>query len=179
MAPVMADHIAAIVKSVGQRKVRKPPRAGFGLVNLSILILLTFGAFISLPWFNHLLPLPQKKAGLISSETPLEATEILLTEQPPGQVFHEMGFGSYLIWAAGRDYKVFVDPRIELYPLELWRDYLSLSRGRPGWENILQGYEINTLILNPATQGGLIEAAGNSADWGQLYEDQAAVIFVR
>jgi hypothetical protein len=179
MAPVLADHIAAIVKSVGQNEVRKPPRAGFGLMNLAILILLLCSAIISLPWFNHLLPLPQKKAGLISSETPLEATEILLKEQPPGQLFHEMGFGSYLIWTAGGDYKVFIDPRIELYPLELWRDYLSLSSGRSGWEDKLQGYEINTLMLNPATQRGLIEAAGNSPEWSLLYENQAAVLYVK
>ena len=92
---------------------------------------------MSLPWFKHLLPLPLKKAGLISYETPVAATQVLLREHPPGPIFNEQGFGSYLIWAAQPDYPVFVDTRLELYPLGsgaiTWKSRLRGKVGRTSW----------------------------------------------
>ena len=45
---------------------------------------------LALPWFKHLLPLPPIKAGLISAETPIAATQVLLRERPPGPIFNEL-----------------------------------------------------------------------------------------
>ena len=134
---------------------------------------------LALPWFKHLLPLPATKAGLISRETPTAATEVLLRERPPGPIFNEPSFGSYLIWAAQPEYPVFVDTRLELYPPEVWRDYLEISAGREGWEAKLARYGVKTLMLSPTAQPALLAAVRDSPDWHLLYEDAAAAIFVR
>ena len=88
-----------------------------------------------------------------------------------------MGFGSYLIWAAYPDYQVFVDPRIELFPFEIWEDYIALSNALPGWEERAGTYGIRTLLLNPDRQALLVAAAEASQNWILAYEDQSAVIF--
>ena len=136
-------------------------------------------AFASLPWFKALWPLPPEKAGVISAETPLAATEFLLRERLPGNLFHAMGFGSYLIWAAQPAYPVFIDPRIELYPARLWMDYLNVSAAAPGWEDRLAAHNVQTLMLSPQEQAGLLEAARASAQWDEIYADAASVILTR
>jgi hypothetical protein len=88
-----------------------------------------------------------------------------------------MGFGSYLIWAAQPDYRVFVDPRIELYPRQIWEDYIIITNALPGWEEYLERYGVRTLMLSPVDQVKLIEAVEASGAWRQVYRDQAAVIY--
>jgi hypothetical protein len=107
------------------------------------------------------------------------ATDFLLGHRLPPQVFHYAAYGSYLIWAAAPRVRVFVDPRIELYPAPLWATYHALSRGDPGWQRTLDRYRVNTLLLDRAEQPGLIQAAAADARWRQVYADAIAVIFVR
>jgi hypothetical protein len=142
-------------------------------------VLLTAGALVTLPWFKERLPLPPAKAGLISAETPVAATEFLLRERLPGPLFHAMPFGSYLVWAAQPEYPVFVDSRIELYPVEVWLDYLHISAAGCGWEERLARYGVRTLMLSPQEQPALVAAARASPRWRQVYEDTAAILFVR
>jgi hypothetical protein len=200
MAPILAEHVERIVESAKERiseSARKhestrdttiptpysplptPQTKIQNTLNVTLVGLLLLGAFVSLPWFKALWPLSSDKVGLISAETPVAATEFLLRERPPGNLFHAMGFGSYLIWAAHPAYPVFVDPRIELYTVELWMDYVSLSTAAPGWEERLDQYGIQTLMLNPEEQMGLLNATRESGQWDEIYTDSASVILTR
>ena len=134
---------------------------------------------VSLPWFKDRLPFPAQKAGLISAETPVAATSFLLQRHLPPQVFHSADDGSYLIWAATPQVRVFADPRVELYPTRLWNTYHALSRGDAGWQRTLDAYGVNTLLLSRRHQSGLVAAAAASADWQQVYADSTSVIYVR
>jgi hypothetical protein len=179
MAPVLADHLVALYAGWSTTRPSRPPIRERPALNYLIAAVLCVGVLLGLPWFKHLLPLPVKKAGLISYETPVAATQALLREHPPGLIFNEQGFGSYLIWAAQPDYPVFVDTRLELYPLALWRDYADISAAREDWQARLDRYGIRTLMLSLAEQPALISAARASPEWRLLYEDDAAVIFTR
>ena len=149
------------------------------MLNTVFVIVILLLGLVSLPWFKSALPLPEMKAGLISAETPLEATQVLLDERPPGQLFHAMSFGSYLIWAAQPDYPVFVDSRIELFSTEVWLDYLAISNAQGDWEQKLIDYGVNSLMLSPTEQQGLVLAARESNQWRVIYQDATAVIFTR
>ena len=39
------------------------------------------------------------------------------------------------------DLPVAVDSRIELFPTEVWADYLAVARGGDGWEDVLAAWE--------------------------------------
>ncbi len=138
-----------------------------------VLVLLT------LPWFKGGLPLPAQYRELASQETPVAATEFLLAQRLPGQVFHGVGFGSYLIWAAQPEYPVFIDARFEMYPVEVVNAYLRISNAIGDWEGDLRAYGVNTLMLSPQDEPAIVRAAGGSANWSQVYADAHAVIFVR
>ncbi len=182
LAPVLADHLPNLGEQA-RRMVKQP----FGpqtegqsvLLNYVLAGLVLFGAFFSLPWFKGGMSFLGEKAGLLSSETPVEATRYLLREQLPNPLFHDMSFGSYLIWAAQPEYPVFVDPRIDLYPADVWRDYIGLSAARDDWEATLDEYGINTLMLSLDTQWLLVEAARESPHWRLIFADAHTVIFVR
>lgn len=187
MAPVLAEHVERIGESARKRiaeGAKQPSQQTSNIklqttLNVLLVGLLFLGAFVSLPWFKALWPLSPDKVGLISAETPVAATEFLLRERPPGNLFHAMGFGSYLIWAAQPAYPVFVDPRIELYTAELWLDYVNLSTAAPGWEKRLDKYGMQTLMLNPEEQAGLLNAARESGQWDEIFTDAASVILTR
>ena len=155
-----------------------PSWAGSPVFNLAFALLLAAMAFFSLPWFKPALPLPQVKAGLVSAETPVEATRFLLQERPPGPLFHALSFGSYLIWAAQPDDPVFIDSRFELYSSEVVSDYL-LASNAIDWEARLERYGVRILMLSPAEQPQLVEAVASSRGWQEIYRDPAALIFVK
>jgi hypothetical protein len=119
------------------------------------------------------------KSGLISTVTPIDATSFLLQRKPEGRLFSDMGFSSYLIWAARDGYPVFVDPRIELYPQEIWEDYIWITNALPGWEDTLKEYDIRILMLDPIEQSNLNDAVKKNSHWRLIYEDQSALIYVQ
>lgn len=182
MAPIVAEHLGALLpdwvrgrRPADARRTTWPKMA----VNTTLLLAMMLAGTLSLPWFKGVLPLPPYRQGFTSPDTPVAAVAYLLEAQPPGQLFNEQRFGSYLIWAAYPAYRVFVDPRIELYTVAIWQDYLDISAAKVGWQEKLEAYGVRTLLLSPKSQPDLVRAAGASPEWRQIYTDEAAVIFVR
>jgi len=182
MAPAVAAHTAAVFTAIRSMMVR-PARAAtlpirHGL-NLAILATLLMVVAMSTPWLKTVLPLPQAYRGLVSNETPVAAVEFMLQHPLGANVFSEQGFGSYLIWAASPQYRVYVDTRFELYTLELFKEYFKVSNADLGWEDALVSHNVDTLLLSPEIQPELIRAAAQSSSWRRLYGDDQAVVFER
>ena len=179
MAPTLAQHVSFMVNEFQKEKPHTTRSEGSQLLNILFCIVLVVMGVITLPWFKSLLPLPREKAGLFSTETPVQATQVLLAKNPRGHIFNSNSFGSYLIWAAYPHYQVFVDPRIDLYPEKIWMDYLEISNAVGDWEGRLKAYGVNTLLLSPADQPALVEAAQESGKWKLIYKDNSAFLFER
>jgi hypothetical protein len=179
MAPILADNLCAI--SEGLPLSHKPFRATpvTSWINFALLSLLLVLAFVSLPWFRSMMPVRRDYRSLVTRDTPTESITFLMQEQPEGRVFNDMAFGSYMIWAAQPKYQVFTDPRIELFPEQVWNDYQVISRATPGWEEKLDEYEVQILILNPDAQAGLVDKATQSDAWQLVHQDQTAQVFQR
>jgi hypothetical protein len=178
MAPVVAEHSRAIWGHLKGDKKSQETSHGSPVINWLFLGILLALAIITLPWFKEQLPMPEAKAGLISGETPIHATDFILETLPPGNIFHAMSFGSYLIWAAQPGYRVFVDGRIELYSQEIWGDYIEISNAVGDWEARLDGYGVHTLMLSRSEQPHLVSAVLSSGRWELVFEDGAALIFI-
>lgn len=148
-------------------------------MNMILTSFLALLAFFSLPWFKQYWPVLPEKAGLISYDTPVAATNFLLENHPEGYIFNDMAYGSYLIWAAQPDYKVFVDSRIELYSDDIWMDYLAITNAQPDWEELLDKYKVNTLMIGVKDQAPLVDAVKASSAWQEVYMDPVAVVFTR
>jgi|GEM_PF-171897 len=177
LAPVAAARVSGVPADRSERtRAAQSRHMGLNYVlagGALVLMLLT------LPWFKGGLPLPAQYRDLASQETPVAATDFLLAQRLPGRLFHGVGFGSYLIWAAQPAYPVFIDARFEMYPVEVVTAYLRISNAIGNWEQDLQAYGVNTLMLSPQDEPAIVQAARGSANWSQVYADAHAVIFVR
>lgn len=177
--PLVAEHSCAIWQMYKPDTGFTRKSYGNPVINWSFVATLAVLAMITLPWFKAYLPMPDKKAGLISSETPVAATEYIMEAQPSGNVFHAMSFGSYLIWAAYPEYPVFVDGRIELFSEAIWQDYFAISAADEDWAGKLESYGVNTLMLSRGEQPSLVNAVLGNKEWGLIFMDDAALVFVR
>jgi hypothetical protein len=180
MAPTLAEHLSVVVRQyLPARSSQAINKGGSRLVNTLLVALILLMGIASLPWLKGFLPLPAAKAGLISEETPLQATQFLLEQNPPGKLFNSMSFGSYLIWAAYPPYQVFVDTRIELFSDKIWMDYLNISNASDDWETRLKEYGVNTLMVSPEEQAPLVALLRASPSWHLIYSDDVAMIYTR
>jgi hypothetical protein len=179
MAPVLVDHSSVIINQFWRSQQKPSSGEGSRILNILFACLLIGMGFLSLPWFKSILPLPVAKAGLISAETPVQATEFLLDEKSPTNLFNAMSFGSYLIWAAYPEYQVFVDSRIELFSVKMWMDYLNISNANGNWQGLLDQYGVNTLMLSTAEQPLLIKAIDASLIWSLIYKDDTTHMYTR
>ncbi len=134
---------------------------------------------LSLPWVKPALGLPPQLGALVDPQTPVAAVERLrLDPQRPARLFHAMSYGSYLIWAAPEQ-PVWADPRIELYPLEQWRDYQLLNSALEV-ERLLAAYEVDGLLLSNTEQEPLVAwARARPQEWHLRFADEETSYFAR
>jgi hypothetical protein len=130
------------------------------------------------PWFVERLPLPatywaQVQRGtiagpLVNTATPVAAVEYL-SSHPGGNLFNEMGYGSYLIWADPGQH-VFVDPRVELYSYDQWMDYIDINNGI-NYDELFTQYGVNRVLLDKNLQPKLAAMLVKDNAWVLEYED--------
>jgi len=146
------------------------------LLNRLIAGLLALLLVATLPWWKEKLNLPPTLGRLLSSQTPVLAiTRLRELPQQPERLYHEMGFGSYLIWATP-DQPVFVDPRIELYPYDQWHDYITLGQGKE-IDGLVKKYGFDGWLVNPETQADLVQALDEHPAWQQAFATDEAIYF--
>lgn len=160
------------------------------LHSINLALALGFGLALLLvqPWFKPLLPWPADYQAdfaplpdaplLFSADTPVQATEYLRENPCTGHLFHEMGYGSYLIWALYPAEQVFVDPRVELYPLELWQDYIAISRGDKTGP-LLDDYAVDCVLLGRKDQPNLSAALAALPNWERTFRNEQSEVWRR
>ncbi len=82
-------------------------------------------------------------------------------------------------WALYPQYQMFIDGRFEARQIPVWKDYLSISRGRADWEKTLDKYNIRTLVLSKEFHTDLIPFVAASSTWKNVYEDKQGIVFTR
>ena len=156
---------------------RRPPPEDEGILggNIAIVALLAVVYLVALPWVKP--TVVSGSAGqLVTADTPVAATEFLRAQPDrPERLFHDLGYGSYLIWAAPEQ-KVFIDTRIELYPAAQLVDYIKLSQGA-NVAQLLADYDIDGVLASKTTQAELAEWLRDSDDWRLAYEDATTVYY--
>jgi hypothetical protein len=179
--PILAQSLARL------RAAKAPLQPARGGAASWLPALLLGGMLVALqPWFKPHLGLPQPyqalfaplpgAPGLFSHATPVEAVEYLRSN-PGGRLFNEMGYGSYLIWALPEQ-GVFIDPRVELYPLAQWHDYVAISAARD-YNRLLEMYGADRILLSRALQPKLANALHNDPLWVREYRDRYAEVWRR
>jgi hypothetical protein len=136
---------------------------------------------ISLPWLEAVNPVLSRPERSHRTETDLQAlADRLGSEGREGRIFTRFAWGEYLGWSLTPHFTVFMDGRIEIIPDEVWRQYEAMTRGRADWQEILDGYKVNYLVLD--TSGyhhDLLPLVERSRLWRQLCRCGNAILFGR
>ena len=167
----------------------RAPGRGERLPSTLLAIVLVAGLIVVQPPFKARLGLPQPYRALFaevpgapelySAETPVAAAEYLRAHPLAGRLFNEMGYGSYLDWALYPAAQVFVDPRVELYPLAIWQDYLAIRDARDYNALLIDRYGVRRVLLDRVAMPKLAAALASDPLWQREYADARAEIYRR
>jgi hypothetical protein len=108
---------------------------------------------------------------------PVEAVKFLKRVPLQGNMFNDDEFGDYIIYSAYPQYRVFIDSRVDMHGSQKLKDYLTMVYFRPGWEKIVEKYNINWIIVS--SDSILSRYLLERNDWKLIYADKVARIFMK
>ena len=112
-----------------------------------------------------------------SQRFPVAALKFIKSNKIRGNMFNEMAWGGFLIYALYPEYKVFIDGRGDMYGGDFAKTYTQVAWVKPGWKEVLHRYNVNWIIYPANSQLSVLLI--ESKDWKLIYADRVANIFVR
>jgi hypothetical protein len=104
------------------------------------------------------------------------ARALPLLSDPSQRIFTHDEWGDYLIYRLSPGGgKVFVDGRSDFYNGQVYRDYMELLDVKYDWEQILNRYGVDTVLMPP--DAPLAATLKESRHWRVVYDDGAAIVF--
>ena len=108
---------------------------------------------------------------------PVEALDELVAVHPDARLlvdYDRSGYAIHRLHPHGG--RVFIDGRSDMYPRAIFEDYLRLREADNSWQQRLDGYEVEAILLPPQTP--LLKAA-EAAGWCTAHRDQRSVLLLR
>jgi hypothetical protein len=126
------------------------------------------------PWLGGK---PRTQQQLLGVETPLGLTEYLRANPPRGQVFNPMWWGDWIIWNGPPGIKPFMTTNVHLVPAQVWDDYLRVMNVRPGWQQVLARYAVETILVDKHESPELLQVLRKDTAWQVVHEDPQCAVF--
>jgi hypothetical protein len=170
--PVLISHFDAVLQDrrspTGSSQL--PDRTA-RIINLGLLLLIGFA--VALKSVEPLSAASNRQA--LTRQAPVAAAEYL-REMPARRLFNSYNWGSYILWELYPSYQSFVDGRTDLFEEEILAAYLTAWRADPGWEAVLEQWDIQLALLEPtAPLSGALQEAG----WEIGFQDSSSIILER
>ena len=108
---------------------------------------------------------------------PVEAVAWLENHPQTGRMFNEFDWGGYLLLRLWPGHQIFMDGHTHIYGEALTREYEQVVLQNKGWENILDNYQVQWVIMRK--NAPLIPALLALGDWEIAYEDTTTAILIR
>jgi hypothetical protein len=102
------------------------------------------------------------QAGLVRRDLPMATTDTT---------------GNYLELLYGPNARAFIDDRVDMYPTAFVNDYLVLSHGEPGWQQVLDRHGVDLVLWDRDSPVSTLLA--ESSGWRALYLDADSTVFCR
>lgn len=115
----------------------------------------------------------------LSKFTPRFAAEVLTKRPPEGLVFNTYEWGDYLQWAGPRSMQLFVNSHAHLVPRDVWLAYMQVIELRSGWEETLDRYGVNTVVVDLENREALVKKLKDDERWQFPPEEQDGQVIFR
>ncbi|MCJ7717317.1 MAG: hypothetical protein MUO54_12475 [Anaerolineales bacterium] len=148
----------------------QPLKGGFwfSLVIIAVGILLYKG--FSLDFQN-------KGNQFLNDVFPVEAVDWIEENNLKGEGFNYFPWGGYLLYRIWPDKLVFIDGQTDFYGEALTRQYEQVITISPGWEVVLDQYNIDWVLM--PTESDLSAALESIPCWAPVYRDKLSEIIIR
>jgi hypothetical protein len=159
---------------------REEPRS----LNTALAAVLVALGIVLLPWFRPTFASDANSAQTTDgtlAHSPNRFSDGIADLAPPGtRLFVAQIWASWFELALPED-PVFADSRIEIFPAGIWAEYDTVSAGRPGWQEILDRWDVRVLALSRTQQADLVELLETAGDpgWEIVLRDANGLVLVR
>jgi len=184
-APILARHAAALLKPVTDRIERAGARGLAAVAAPAVLAATALWMTFDVATNRFFLLRPTERwfgSGEIPDYFPEEAARFVAASGIPGNVFHSLWAGGYLIHAWRGERGVFIDGRNDPYLDDIMPAYLRAIADPTAFEETVQRYQI-TAVLWPhhrVVEGKrLLSYLARSSGWVLVHLDPAAAVYLR
>jgi hypothetical protein len=108
---------------------------------------------------------------------PVQAADWLAQNPQSGKMFNYFPWGGYMLYRFWPGSEVFIDGQTDFYGEQFTRQYEQVISLSPGWQEVLDRYQVDWAILPPGE--ALSKQLREDPGWKPAYADQTAVVFVR
>lgn len=122
---------------------------------------------------------PRPTASLYNERTPLGITEFLRKTPPRGLAYAPQWWADWLAWDGPPGIRTVVSTNIHLAPTRVWDGYMRVSKGETYWEDLLNRWSVQAVVVDKEKQKKLASEVRGSAAWKVIYEDDLGFIAAR
>jgi len=145
-----------------------------------VCLLVAWSAFALAPMGRQVLGgQPRPPASQYNERTPLGITKFLRENPPRGLVYAPQWWSDWLAWDGPPNIKTVVSTNIHLAPKRLWDGYMRVSKGETYWDNLLDRWAVQAVVVDKEKQKKLASEVRGSAVWKVIYEDDLGFIATR
>jgi hypothetical protein len=164
--PLLGRHLAL----AWERRERAPTPFPTSHVGLPVLVSVAFAGLIGAR------PAELGHPARLSPEYFPQPLLAALRQHAPARMFNHYDFGGAILWELWPDVRVFWDQRVDCYPAEVLQDGLAVHAAAPGWDAVLDKWQIDAVAYRKDT--ALTAALRRSSDWRLAWEDETSVLYV-
>jgi hypothetical protein len=116
---------------------------------------------------------PEPRMG----DFPTQGAQYIKDSGLQGNIFNTFHWGGYLIWFFYPERPVFVDGRPDMYGDPFMEKYRKIHDARPGWEQVLNEYQVDIALVEKDGRVATLLAA--SDEWEEVFRGEIELVFVR
>lgn len=168
VAPIVTVPIVSRALAVREPRTRVRPSANVGLVFASVLVVVAVALTAD----------ASREPDLDLDRYPTQAMDDLADRDLlGGRLLTTVPWGGYVISEWWPEQEVFVDDRFDMYPTEVFDDYLEVDRIRADWAGVLDRRGVEFVVWE--SDAPLTQVLDESDAWTRLHTDDTAVVFER
>lgn len=186
-APILARHLPALLAppTAALQRLAARLRRAARIAGLLLLAAACLGLTVDVATNRFYLRRPTERwfgSGEIPGHFPAESARFVVASGIPGQVFHSLAVGGYLIHAWRGERGVFIDGRNDPYLDGVLAGYLKAIADPGAFEETVRRYQI-TAVLWPHHRAleakPLLSYLASGHGWVLVHLDEAAAVYLR
>jgi hypothetical protein len=179
--PIMASLFRAVE---GPESLRSSGRVS--VISTAFCAILAGMCVLSLPCLERFNPIFTSIRSPHRTESDLDAIcrstgfqPVALARFQGSVIFTRLEWGQYLDWKLGPQGRIFIDGHVELASDQAWRDYCRITSGMPRWEELLDQYRVDCLLLDRNYHSALLSQLKDAPQWTETCRAGDAILLVR